>query len=197
MTKNALLVKGPKNSGMGRPPPLIRAMAERKRSFFIDVFPKTKSFWISKIYVTVIDFSALATSSWPSTEWTCWTSPTPKWWGSHRNVSFTITWMFRTDDGNDTYYVLSRLTAIFMAISVARRMRSKWELGLSSCNLRAFEWDQQCVRNVCWSIASLSLRTVIIVNRLLSRDRMLQLEWIYLTQKAYCTSQSLLPSFAI
>ena len=174
---------------------MILAIPERKRSFFIDVFPKTKSFWISKIYVTVIDFSALATSSWPSTEWTCWTFPTPKLCGSLRNVSFTITWMFRTDHGNDTYYVLSRLTAIFMAISVARRMRSKWELGLSSCDLRAFEWDQQCVRNVCWSIES--LRTVIIVNRLLSRDRMIQLEWIHLTQKAYCTSQSLLPSIAI
>ena len=35
MTKKALLEKGPKNSGMGRPPPpLIRAMPERKRFFF-------------------------------------------------------------------------------------------------------------------------------------------------------------------
>ena len=29
----------PKNSGISRPPPLIRAMPERKRFFFIDVFP--------------------------------------------------------------------------------------------------------------------------------------------------------------
>ena len=35
-----LFLKGPKNSGMGRPPPLIRAMPERKRFFSIDVFPK-------------------------------------------------------------------------------------------------------------------------------------------------------------
>ena len=34
MTKNALLKRGPKNSGMGRPPPIIRAMPERKRFFF-------------------------------------------------------------------------------------------------------------------------------------------------------------------
>ena len=33
LTKNALLEKGPKNSGVGRPPPLIRAMPERKRFF--------------------------------------------------------------------------------------------------------------------------------------------------------------------
>ena len=39
MTKNALLKRGPKNPGMGRPPPLIRAMPERKRFFSIDVFP--------------------------------------------------------------------------------------------------------------------------------------------------------------
>ena len=39
LTKNALLEKGPKNSGMGRPPPLIRARPERKRLFSIDVFP--------------------------------------------------------------------------------------------------------------------------------------------------------------
>ena len=39
MTKNALLQKGPKNSGMGRPSPLIQAMPERKRLFSIDVFP--------------------------------------------------------------------------------------------------------------------------------------------------------------
>ena len=31
--------RGPKNSG--RPPPLIRAMPERKRFFSTDVFPKT------------------------------------------------------------------------------------------------------------------------------------------------------------
>ena len=29
MTKNALLKRGPKNSGMGRPPRIIRAMPER------------------------------------------------------------------------------------------------------------------------------------------------------------------------
>ena len=34
MTKNRLLERGQKNSGMGRPPPLIRAMPERKRFFF-------------------------------------------------------------------------------------------------------------------------------------------------------------------
>ena len=39
MTKNALLERGPKNSGMGRPPPIIRAMPKRKRFFSIDVFP--------------------------------------------------------------------------------------------------------------------------------------------------------------
>ena len=39
LTKNALLEKGPKNSGMGRPPPLIWAMHGRKRFFCIDVFP--------------------------------------------------------------------------------------------------------------------------------------------------------------
>ena len=33
LTKNALLEKGPKNSGVGRPPPLLRAMPERKRFF--------------------------------------------------------------------------------------------------------------------------------------------------------------------
>ena len=31
--------RGPKNPGMGRPPPIIRAMPERKRFFSIDVFP--------------------------------------------------------------------------------------------------------------------------------------------------------------
>ena len=42
MTKNALLKRGPKNSGMGWPPPhIIRAMPERKRFFSsIDPFPK-------------------------------------------------------------------------------------------------------------------------------------------------------------
>ena len=34
LTKNALLKIGPKNSGMGRSPPLDRAMPERKRFFF-------------------------------------------------------------------------------------------------------------------------------------------------------------------
>ena len=34
LTKKALLERGPKNSGIGRPPPLIRAMPERKRFFF-------------------------------------------------------------------------------------------------------------------------------------------------------------------
>ena len=33
MTKNTLLKRGTKNSGMGRPPPIIRAMPERKRFF--------------------------------------------------------------------------------------------------------------------------------------------------------------------
>ena len=40
LTKNAFLKGGPKNSGMGRPPPIIRAMPERKRLPFIDLFPK-------------------------------------------------------------------------------------------------------------------------------------------------------------
>ena len=41
MTKNALLERGPKHSGMGRPPPpIIRAMPERKRFFSVDPFPK-------------------------------------------------------------------------------------------------------------------------------------------------------------
>ena len=41
MTKNAILERGPKISGMGRPPPpLIRAMPERKRFFFIEAFPQ-------------------------------------------------------------------------------------------------------------------------------------------------------------
>ena len=39
LTKNALLKRGPKNSGMGRPPPPIQAMPERKRSFSVDPFP--------------------------------------------------------------------------------------------------------------------------------------------------------------
>ena len=33
---------------------------------------------------------------------------------------------------------LNRVPVVLIAISVARRMRSKLELGLSSCNLRAF-----------------------------------------------------------
>ena len=41
LTKNALLVKGPKNSGMGRPlPPPHSGIAQKKTFFFIDVFPK-------------------------------------------------------------------------------------------------------------------------------------------------------------
>ena len=35
MTKNALCEKEPKKSGMGRPPPLIRAIPERKRFFLL------------------------------------------------------------------------------------------------------------------------------------------------------------------
>ena len=36
LTKNALLKRGPKNSGMGRPPPpLFREIPERKRFFFL------------------------------------------------------------------------------------------------------------------------------------------------------------------
>ena len=35
--------KRAKNSGMGSPPPLIRAMPKRKRLFFIDVFPNPTS----------------------------------------------------------------------------------------------------------------------------------------------------------
>ena len=37
---NALLKRGPKYSGMGRPPPIIGAMPERKRFFSVDPFPK-------------------------------------------------------------------------------------------------------------------------------------------------------------
>ena len=40
MNKNALIERGPKSSGMGRPPPIIRAMPERKRFFPVDPFPK-------------------------------------------------------------------------------------------------------------------------------------------------------------
>ena len=37
-----LVKKGPKNSGMGKPPPPpFRAMPERKRAFPYEVFPKT------------------------------------------------------------------------------------------------------------------------------------------------------------
>ena len=45
LTKNALLKRGPKNSGIGRPPPspLTRAMPERKRFFSIGPFPNLKS----------------------------------------------------------------------------------------------------------------------------------------------------------
>ena len=40
MTKNALLKRGPKNSGMGRPPPPPHLGNARKKTFFcIDVFP--------------------------------------------------------------------------------------------------------------------------------------------------------------
>ena len=39
LTKNALLEKGPKSSGLVRPPsPLIQAMHERKQNFSLDVF---------------------------------------------------------------------------------------------------------------------------------------------------------------
>ena len=41
-----LVKKGPKNSGMGKPPPLFRAMPERNRAFTYEVFPKSK--WISE-----------------------------------------------------------------------------------------------------------------------------------------------------
>ena len=34
-----LVKKGPKNSGMGKPPPPFRAMPERKRAFTYEVFP--------------------------------------------------------------------------------------------------------------------------------------------------------------
>ena len=43
MTKNALLKRGPKNSGMGRPPPPYSGNARKKTFFFIDVFPYSKS----------------------------------------------------------------------------------------------------------------------------------------------------------
>ena len=39
LTKNALLERGPKNSGMGRPPPLYSGNARKKRFFSIDAFP--------------------------------------------------------------------------------------------------------------------------------------------------------------
>ena len=37
-----MVKKGPTNSGKGLPPPLIRAMPERKHSFFNEVFPKER-----------------------------------------------------------------------------------------------------------------------------------------------------------
>ena len=43
MTKNALLKRGPKNSGMGRPPPHHLGNARKKAFFFIDVFPKASA----------------------------------------------------------------------------------------------------------------------------------------------------------
>ena len=45
MTKNTLLEKGPKSSGMGRPPPSPphSGNARRKTFFFIDVFPNVNS----------------------------------------------------------------------------------------------------------------------------------------------------------
>ena len=44
LTKNAHLKRGPKNSGMGRPPPIIRAMPERKRvRFFVTLWESTGS----------------------------------------------------------------------------------------------------------------------------------------------------------
>ena len=39
LTKNALLEKGPKNSGVGRPPPPHSGNARKKTFFLIDVFP--------------------------------------------------------------------------------------------------------------------------------------------------------------
>ena len=52
LTKNALLKRGPKKSGMGRPPPIIRAMPERKRLFSVDPFPKhlkVREFFLPKV----------------------------------------------------------------------------------------------------------------------------------------------------
>ena len=55
LTKNALLKRGPKNSGMGRPPPpIIRAMLKRKRFFLIEAFPNCKKLKVrqfSKIWI--------------------------------------------------------------------------------------------------------------------------------------------------
>ena len=40
LTKSALLKRGPKNSGMGRPPPHPYSGNARKKTFFsVDVFP--------------------------------------------------------------------------------------------------------------------------------------------------------------
>ena len=45
MTKNALLEKGPKNSGMCRPPPPPHLGNARKKTFFfIDVFPISETY---------------------------------------------------------------------------------------------------------------------------------------------------------
>ena len=43
-----LVKKGPKNSGMGKPPPPFRAMPERKRAFPYEVFPYTSwsPYWL-------------------------------------------------------------------------------------------------------------------------------------------------------
>ena len=50
LTKNALLKRGPKNLGMGRPPPpLIRAMPERKH-FFFKLRPSLKAKFSSALY---------------------------------------------------------------------------------------------------------------------------------------------------
>ena len=56
MTKNALLEKGPKIRAWVDPPPIFRAMPERKRFFFIDVFPYTK------YYLPLIKSSPISTT---------------------------------------------------------------------------------------------------------------------------------------
>ena len=45
LTKNALLEKGPKNSGMGRPPPPLFGQCPKENVFFsMDLFPYLGSF---------------------------------------------------------------------------------------------------------------------------------------------------------